>query len=448
MKPGAWITEQGWRGLTGHGEVLEVKGRDGQPVNVPENDIVVWRQGKPVGRRALTNDLGDMRIEDYLESFGRAVARYRANDLDEALRAADACVALAPTLRARFNRAMVLLAMGRWREGFEQYECRLEFGEPFLRIAETGDITRWDGGSLAGKRLLLMHEQGFGDTLMTLRYVPLLRTLGAEVMLAVPPELERIAAGVAEIARPPFEAHLYCPMMSLLHLLGQTPESVPGLTLSRRRSAPRRGTMLDHRAMGLTQDRHRLVGGQARRWRLSPIDPDRAAGRCHPRAQTDAQLYSLQAQGADEAQALGVQTRRSRTSPTAPRSLRRWTRSSASTPRHCMSPAPSGIRVHRAAFALGELAMARQSLLPGHATLPTDFARRLVERTGAALREVQFRKIHEVATMATKLLRVSPIPRRTSLARRFHGSLRHEMTNEDESLNESDAGGSLSNRVG
>ena len=61
------ITEQGWRGLTGHGEVLEVKGRDGQPVNVPENDIVVWRQGKPVGRRALTNDLGDMRIEDYLE---------------------------------------------------------------------------------------------------------------------------------------------------------------------------------------------------------------------------------------------------------------------------------------------------------------------------------------------------------------------------------------------
>ena len=138
-----------------------------------------------------------MRIEDYLESFDRAVALYRANDLDEALRAAEATVALAPTLRARFNRAMVLLAMGHWVDGLEQYECRLEFGEPFLRIAETGDIPRWDGsGPLTGKRLLLMHEQGFGDTIMMLRYVPLLRALGADVMLAVPPELERIAIRV------------------------------------------------------------------------------------------------------------------------------------------------------------------------------------------------------------------------------------------------------------
>ena len=77
---------------------------------------------------------------------------------------------------------MVLLAMGRWREGFEQYECRLEFGEPFLRMAETGDDPALGWWRLVtGKRLLLMHEQGFGDTMMMLRYVPLLRTLGAEV---------------------------------------------------------------------------------------------------------------------------------------------------------------------------------------------------------------------------------------------------------------------------
>ena len=106
---------------------------------MPENDIVVWRQGKPIGRRALTNDLGDMRIEDYLESFDRAVDALSRQRSRRGLRAADATVALAPTLRARFNRAMVLLAMGPWVEGFEQYECRLEFGEPFLRIAETGD---------------------------------------------------------------------------------------------------------------------------------------------------------------------------------------------------------------------------------------------------------------------------------------------------------------------
>lgn len=298
------ITEQGWRGLTGHGEVLEVKGRDGQPVSVPENDIVVWRQGKAIGRRALTNDLGDLRIEDYLEHFDRVVALYRANDLDQALRAADACIALAPTLRARFNRAMVLLAMGNWRAGLAQYECRLEFGEPFLRIAETGDIPRWQGESLGGKRLLLMHEQGFGDTLMMLRYVPLLRALGAEVTLAVPPVLERIAVRTAEIARPPFAADLYCPMMSLLHLLGQIPESVPRepyLKVDPRLVARRKPTISewDRPKIGVAWSVGKHVDGDFPRaiplaLLVDALDPK-------------AELYSLQAQGADEAKAFGVQ---------------------------------------------------------------------------------------------------------------------------------------------
>ena len=299
------ITEQGWRGLTGHGEVLEVRGSDGQPVTVPESDIVVWREGKPVGRRALTNDCGDMRIEDYLESFDRSVTLYRANDLDEALRAAEATVALAPTLRARFNRAMVLLAMGHWVDGLAQYECRLEFGEPFLRIAETGDIPRWDGsGPLTGKRLLLMHEQGFGDTIMMLRYVPLLRALGADVMLAVPPELERIAIRCAPIARPPFGADIYCPMMSLLHLLGQIPESVPGepyLKADPRLVARRKSTITqwDCPKIGIAWSVGKHVDGDFPRSIPLELLIDALP--------IDAELYSLQAQGADEAQAFGVQ---------------------------------------------------------------------------------------------------------------------------------------------
>jgi hypothetical protein len=298
------ITEHGWRGLTGHGEVLEVRSRDGQPVSVPENDIVVWRQGKPIGRRELTNDLGDLRIEDYLEHFDRAVALYRANDLDEALRAAEATVALAPTLRARFNRAMVLLAMGYWVDGLREYECRLEFGEPFLRIAETGDIPRWDGcGTLKGKRLLLMHEQGFGDTIMMLRYVPLLRTLGAEVALAVPPELERISMRTAEIARPPFEADLYCPMMSLLHLLGQIPQSVPGepyLHVNHRLVAHIKSIIGEFECpkIGIAWSVGKHVDGDFPR----SIPLELLVDALNP----EAELYSLQTQGADEAKAFGV----------------------------------------------------------------------------------------------------------------------------------------------
>jgi hypothetical protein len=297
------ITERGWRALTGDGEVLVVNGREGQPVSVPESDIVVWRQGKPIGRRALTNDLGLVRIEDYLDSFDRAVASYRANNLDEALHAAEATVALAPTLRARFNLAMVLLAMGRWVEGLSRYECRLEFGEPFLRIAETGDIPRWQGESLVGKRLLLMHEQGFGDTIMMLRYVPFLRALGAEVALAVPPELERISIRCAEIARPPFVADFYCPMMSLLHRLGQIPESVPGepyLKVDPRIVARRKTTIgqWDCPKIGIAWTVGKHVDGDFPR----SIPLDLLVDALDP----EAELYSLQTQGTEDAQAFGV----------------------------------------------------------------------------------------------------------------------------------------------
>jgi predicted O-linked N-acetylglucosamine transferase (SPINDLY family)/ADP-heptose:LPS heptosyltransferase len=92
----------------------------------------------------------------------------------------------------------------------------------------------WRGEKLDGKTILLHAEQGFGDSLMLLRYAPLVAARGGRVVIEVPRALERLAsrlagAAVSVIAEgaplPAFDVH--CPLMSLPLAFGTTIETVP-----------------------------------------------------------------------------------------------------------------------------------------------------------------------------------------------------------------------------
>jgi hypothetical protein len=72
----------------------------------------------------------------------------------------------------------VLLSMGEFERGWTLYESR------FLRkgrkpLQET-PYPLWHGESLAGKRLLIQAEQGYGDTIQIARYLETLDALGAK----------------------------------------------------------------------------------------------------------------------------------------------------------------------------------------------------------------------------------------------------------------------------
>ena len=79
------------------------------------------------------------------------------------------------------NRAVALLQAGRLSEAWPEYEWRLSLpGHQALdrerllpAVSTLGDLT--------GKTILVTHEEGFGDTLQFLRYLPLLAERGARV---------------------------------------------------------------------------------------------------------------------------------------------------------------------------------------------------------------------------------------------------------------------------
>jgi len=91
----------------------------------------------------------------------------------------------------------------------------------------------WTGNPFPGKTLLLYYEQGIGDTLMFMRYAPLVKALGGKVLLEVQPTLAGLAStckGVDEVIAhgatlPPFDLHL--PLLSLPWVFRTVLTSIP-----------------------------------------------------------------------------------------------------------------------------------------------------------------------------------------------------------------------------
>jgi hypothetical protein len=135
----------------------------------------------------------------------------------------------------RLTRGMALLALGRFAEGWADYESRWQT-EPQIRGIrpwQTPDLV-WQGEALGTGTLLLHAEQGFGDTLQFARYAPLLRARGLDVTLEVPPSLVRLISAQGwgpvipqDVATPPPPFARHCPLMSLPRVLGTRLETIP-----------------------------------------------------------------------------------------------------------------------------------------------------------------------------------------------------------------------------
>jgi len=146
------------------------------------------------------------------------VAYYDLGHYDEALAAFDRALQIQPHYpEVRRNRALVWLIRGQYDQAWREFEWRLDCEGFNKRVFPQPP---WDGSPLAGRRLLVHPEQGLGDTLQFVRYVPLVEEAGGQVVLDVQPALVPLmrASGFGkwlhqEPAPPAFDVH--APMMTL-----------------------------------------------------------------------------------------------------------------------------------------------------------------------------------------------------------------------------------------
>jgi tetratricopeptide (TPR) repeat protein len=117
------------------------------------------------------------------------VAAYMAlTRYDEALVDLDQILQQKPDLApAHWNKAVALLSQGKWLAGMQEYDWRLKlpwkFAPAFNSLNASG-LPKWNGEN---GRLLLVQEGGFGDTIMALRYLPLIEN--CDVTAFVPEQI-------------------------------------------------------------------------------------------------------------------------------------------------------------------------------------------------------------------------------------------------------------------
>jgi tetratricopeptide (TPR) repeat protein/glycosyltransferase involved in cell wall biosynthesis len=133
---------------------------------------------------------------------------------------------------AHNNLGHALLLSGDLPQGFAENEWRWQvanYKPPRPPLPQP----MWDGSDLSGKTILLYAEQGFGDTIQFIRYVPLVAQRGGTVIVECQPLLVRLLQTVAGIDRviprgevlPKFDVQ--APLLSLPHLFGTTLDRVP-----------------------------------------------------------------------------------------------------------------------------------------------------------------------------------------------------------------------------
>lgn len=182
------------------------------------------------------------RLEEAEEIFRKTIDVAGQTIPDEALRE----VAEEEYGNRHWHLALIELLRGKLALGFARYRSRFR---------EVGGLRRpdfsrplWRGEALRGKTLLVTDEQGFGDTLMFCRYLPLLKQQGARIIFSVHPALEPLfrdwhgkdilithGTGV-----PPYD--FYASVFDLPHRFGTTlatiPAQVPYLPILETTSAP------------------------------------------------------------------------------------------------------------------------------------------------------------------------------------------------------------------
>ncbi len=134
---------------------------------------------------------------------------------------------------AHINRSFLSLLKGNYKDGWQEYEWRL-YKKGYVN--RTFQQPMWNGSHLKGKTILIHTEQGVGDNIQFVRYLPMVQAMGGRVIFECLPELIHVlkhCAGIDKIVTKSSSGRLseqfdvHVPLLSLPGLFNTTLNSIP-----------------------------------------------------------------------------------------------------------------------------------------------------------------------------------------------------------------------------
>lgn len=163
--------------------------------------------------------------------YNLGIIHYDRLEMDKAIAADRRAVALKPQGGGvHFELAEALLMNGQFEEGWKEYEWRWQIpGVPPLMPAS--NKPQWDGSP--GKKVMLICDQGFGDTIQFCRFIPQVLARCPDAMIAASREMQPIVRQVSGAAPMTHrwedlaEFDCYCPLSSLPMIFGTDTTNIP-----------------------------------------------------------------------------------------------------------------------------------------------------------------------------------------------------------------------------
>ncbi len=134
----------------------------------------------------------------YLAHYNLGIFHKDKGEINEALNHYNKSIELNPDFaEAHWNKALVLLQLGSLEEGFKEFEYRFKKSIP--TDSRIFSKPKWDGSSLKNKKLLIVSEQGLGDSIQFIRYLPLIKKENTKIILECKKELGELFKNISSI---------------------------------------------------------------------------------------------------------------------------------------------------------------------------------------------------------------------------------------------------------
>jgi len=137
---------------------------------------------------------------------------------------------------AHWNMSLTHLLNGNFIEGWKGYKWRRNIDLKILIGHHYTDKPRWDGTPFEGKRLLVHYEQGLGDNIQFVRYLPMIKARGGTVIFETLKPLIALLQdfpGADQIVenhpdgKPSVDFDVYTSLLDMPSIFGTTLETIP-----------------------------------------------------------------------------------------------------------------------------------------------------------------------------------------------------------------------------